>query len=81
MSGSSLDGIDIAFTELEERAGKWAFEIKAAECISYNTDWLQKLKTATLFNAYEYLLLHTAYGKFIGEAVNINSLFSQSPLI
>jgi len=36
MSGSSLDGIDIVFTELEERAGKWAFEIIAAGCIPYN---------------------------------------------
>lgn len=70
MSGSSLDGVDVVFTELEERAGKWAFEIKAAECIAYEKEWLQKLQTATSLGAYEYLLLDTAYGKFIGETIN-----------
>ncbi|CAN5388655.1 anhydro-N-acetylmuramic acid kinase [soil metagenome] len=85
MSGSSLDGVDVVFTELEERAGKWAFEIKAAECIAYNQEWLQKLQTATLLNAYEYLLLDTAYGKFIGETTNTfiekNKLHHQVQLI
>jgi anhydro-N-acetylmuramic acid kinase len=71
MSGSSLDGIDIVFTELEERAGKWAFEIIAAGCIPYNHEWSQKLQNARRLNAYDYLLLHAAYGKFIGETVNV----------
>ena len=70
MSGSSLDGLDIVFTELEERAGKWAFDIKAAECISYSDEWSHKLQQATSLNAYEYLLMHTAYGKYIGDTVN-----------
>ena len=28
MSGSSLDGLDIAFVHFEETAGKWQFEIQ-----------------------------------------------------
>jgi anhydro-N-acetylmuramic acid kinase len=28
MSGSSLDGLDIAFVELEENRGKWTYEVK-----------------------------------------------------
>jgi anhydro-N-acetylmuramic acid kinase len=70
MSGSSLDGLDIIFTELEERAGKWSFDIKVADCIPYTKEWHEKLQNATLLNAYEYLLLHAAYGKYIGETVN-----------
>lgn len=70
MSGSSLDGLDMAFAEFEEGRGKWSFEIKAASCQAYNNEWLQKLQNATSLSAYDYLLLHTAYGKYIGEQVN-----------
>lgn len=70
MSGSSLDGLDMAFAEFEESRGKWSFEIKAVRCKSYNNEWLQKLQNATSLSAYDYLLLHTAYGKYIGEQVN-----------
>src|SRR4051812_11438432 len=70
MSGSSLDGLDLAFIEFEESRGKWNYEIKAASCKAYDSDWLQKLQTATSLSAYDYLLLHSAYGKYIGEQVN-----------
>jgi anhydro-N-acetylmuramic acid kinase len=70
MSGSSLDGLDIAFVEFEETGAKWSYEIKAAACKNYNDEWLQKLQTATNLSAYDYLLLHSDYGKYIGEAVN-----------
>src|SRR5690349_12437805 len=70
MSGSSLDGLDIVYTELEETGGNWSYEIKAAACIEYSNEWTNKLRFATNINAYEYFLLHTAYGKFIAERVN-----------
>jgi len=70
MSGSSLDGLDIAFTTLNERGGKWEYEIQAASCLPYSVDWINRLKQATTLSAYEYQLLHTAYGKFVGSQVN-----------
>ena len=36
MSGSSLDGLDIVFTKLEESKGVWSYSIKAADCYEYN---------------------------------------------
>lgn len=70
MSGSSLDGLDIVFTELDETGGKWSYEIKAASCIPYSLDWTEKLKNATTLSAHEYLLLHSAYGKYVGDQIN-----------
>ena len=32
MSGSSLDGLDMVFAELNVNAGNWAYEILAADC-------------------------------------------------
>jgi len=70
MSGSSLDGIDIAFVEFTETAGKWNYEIKCAACIQYSYEWLQKLKSAIDRSAKDYQLLHTDYGRFLGETIN-----------
>jgi anhydro-N-acetylmuramic acid kinase len=70
MSGSSLDGLDIAYVEFEETARKWSYEIKAATCLPYNNEWFEKLQNATNLSAYDYLLLHSSYGKYIGEQVN-----------
>jgi anhydro-N-acetylmuramic acid kinase len=70
MSGSSLDGLDIAFVEFSEKAGKWSFKILSAACIPYEIEWTQKLKLATNVSAMDYQLLHTTYGKYLGEKVN-----------
>lgn len=70
MSGSSLDGLDIAFVEFLENGGNWSYEILHADCLPYNAEWTDRLKNATLLNALEYQLLHTAYGKYTGEQVN-----------
>ena len=70
MSGSSLDGIDIAFVEFSETGGEWNYIIKCAACIEYEIEWIQKLKNAIYLSALDYQLLHTEYGRFIGEAVN-----------
>jgi anhydro-N-acetylmuramic acid kinase len=70
MSGSSLDGLDIAYVHLLETRGKWSFEIHHTSCIPYSSEWKGKLKNATALNAKEYLYLHSDYGKYIGELVN-----------
>lgn len=70
MSGSSLDGLDIAFAEFQENAGKWNYEILKADCLPYSHDWIKKLRSATLLSALDYQLLHVEYGHYIGEQVN-----------
>ena len=70
MSGSSLDGLDLVYTELQENRGEWSFEIIAAACYPYTEEWQQKLKNAIALNAQDYLLLHTAYGHYLGSEVN-----------
>lgn len=70
MSGSSLDGLDMAFAEFHEVSGKWSYEIKAVACYPYDKEWIAKLKNVTTFQALDYQLLHTAYGHYIGNLVN-----------
>jgi len=70
MSGSSLDGLDIAFTELTETGGKWGYEIMAADCMAYDEVWKEKLVNATELSALNYQLLHVEFGHYIGNKVN-----------
>lgn len=70
MSGSSLDGLDMVFAILEEQGGKWTYEINKAACYPYPPEWNDRLKTATELPARDYLLLHSAYGHYLGEQVN-----------
>ncbi|MCF3109316.1 anhydro-N-acetylmuramic acid kinase [Niabella sp. CC-SYL272] len=70
MSGSSLDGLDIAFVEFHENGGKWQFEIQQADCLPYSPEWKSRLENAVSLNALEYQLLHADYGHYIGERVN-----------
>ena len=70
MSGSSLDGLDIVFVEFQEQGGKWTFEIKESACYPYTEALENRLKSAISLSALDYQLLHTEYGKYIGQRVN-----------
>jgi anhydro-N-acetylmuramic acid kinase len=70
MSGSSLDGLDIAFAEFQEQAGKWTFAIKQTACYIYEEEWRNRLQNAISLTALDYQLLHTGFGHYIGEKVN-----------
>src|SRR5688572_4993680 len=70
MSGSSLDGLDIVFAEIEENGGKWTYEILQADCYPYPAEWVMKLKEAISLPAINYQLLHAEYGHYLGKQVN-----------
>ncbi len=70
MSGSSLDGLDIAFVHFHENAGKWNFDIVHADCYPYSAEWINKLQSSIQLNALDYQLLHSEYGHYLGTAVN-----------
>jgi anhydro-N-acetylmuramic acid kinase len=71
MSGSSLDGLDIAYVHFTETAGNWQFSLVKSACIPYSPEWKTKLSTLHSLSASDYLLLHTAYGHYLGALVNI----------
>lgn len=70
MSGSSLDGLDMAFVEFTEQSGQWKFEILNTTCYSYTEDWTDRLKGAVNLPARDYQLLHADYGHYTGQLVN-----------
>lgn len=70
MSGSSLDGLDIAYVQLEEVRGVWDFKLISASCLPYDREWHTTLSKASGYNVPDFLRLHTRYGRFLGDRVN-----------
>ena len=70
MSGSSLDGLDIAFVEFQEQGGKWTYQILEADCYAYTSEWVAKLSNAINLSARDYQLLHAEYGHYTGQQIN-----------
>ncbi|HPW98760.1 MAG TPA: anhydro-N-acetylmuramic acid kinase, partial [Flavobacterium sp.] len=50
MSGTSLDGIDLAHLDFSIEDGKWSFKVHECETIAYPKEWLNKLKIAVSFS-------------------------------
>ncbi|HYX09154.1 MAG TPA: anhydro-N-acetylmuramic acid kinase [Bacteroidales bacterium] len=70
MSGTSLDGLDIALCEFERVKHTWHYNILKASTIPYNADWKNKLSGAGNLSGFELVKLDKEYGAFIGEQIN-----------
>jgi len=70
MSGTSLDGVDIAACEFSFINKRWNYQISAATTFEYPISLLKQLKLAPELSGFELSKLHVDYGKFIGKLVN-----------
>jgi len=70
MSGTSLDGIDLAHLKFEIINGKWNFQILECETIGYNQKWIDQLKIAVGFSELELLKLNTDYTFLLGRIIS-----------
>lgn len=70
MSGTSLDGLDLALCRFSNTGEQWTYVIENALTVPYPEDWYKKLAGASSLDAFSLLLLHKEYGKYIGEQVN-----------
>jgi anhydro-N-acetylmuramic acid kinase len=69
MSGTSLDGLDLAlchFTKTE----RWNYKVIAAATVEYTENLRQKLAKAIELSAYEFVKLDVDLGKYIAEKIN-----------
>jgi anhydro-N-acetylmuramic acid kinase len=69
MSGTSLDGIDLAHINFTIKEDKWRYEILENETISYSENWLNKLKIALGFSGKELIELNEDYTQLLGSIV------------
>lgn len=69
MSGTSLDGIDLAHIHFTVKEDKWNYQILESETIPYSIDWLNKLKVAITFSKEELQKLNVDYTVLLGEII------------
>lgn len=69
MSGTSLDGVDLAQIRFTVADGRWDFELLACETVAYSTDWVDRLRSAIGFTPMELASLNTDYTKLLGGII------------
>lgn len=67
MSGTSLDGLDIAVCEFAKKGKHWSYSIVQATTIPYDSGWRKRLSQAHQLPAVELLELNAQYGEYIGR--------------
>ena len=66
MSGSSLDGLDLAMCNFWY-TDKWHYEVLKAYTLAYSDEWLIKLQAATILSGFDLAKLHHDYGTLLGS--------------
>ena len=64
MSGTSLDGLDVALCHFNYEEGKWRFKITDARTFPYQSELKEKLGSAHKLSAFELSALDVEFGHF-----------------
>jgi anhydro-N-acetylmuramic acid kinase len=65
MSGTSMDGLDLAVCSFTEKDGLWSYRILYTETVLYERHWKVKLGSAPYLSGLDLLLLDREFGQFI----------------
>jgi anhydro-N-acetylmuramic acid kinase len=67
MSGTSLDGVDIAFCTFNLKMGEWIYTLEKAATIPYSDDWRSRLSNLENSSALEFVKTDSEYGHYLGK--------------
>ncbi len=67
MSGTSLDGLDLAYARFSRTAGQWAYELLQTASVPYTATWRQTLQQAINRSAAKLADLDLEYGRWLGQ--------------
>jgi anhydro-N-acetylmuramic acid kinase len=70
MSGTSLDGVDLAHIQFQIKNDKWTFEILESETISYDSIWINELKTAVDYTEKQLEELNKNYTQLLASIIS-----------
>lgn len=67
MSGTSLDGVDIAHCRFDQNDGRWEYTILQAETIPYSEAWQKRLASVENDSALGFVTTDREYGHLLGQ--------------
>jgi anhydro-N-acetylmuramic acid kinase len=70
MSGSSLDGVDIAFADFKINGEQIDFELIKAETVEFSEVWQRRLRNLPKVDALAFAKTDTYFGHLLGKMVN-----------
>jgi len=71
MSGTSLDGLDLAYCQISEIDGVYKYTIAETKSVDYTPEMKSNLKNAIHLPALELLELNNTYGTWLGEQTKL----------
>lgn len=69
MSGTSLDGVDLAYCCFEKK-DQWTYEIIHAKTYPYSLEWRNRLAKSMELSGRDLIKLHNEYGILLGNLIN-----------
>ncbi len=69
MSGTSLDGTDLAYCIFEKVNSTWDFKIIKTQTLPYSSTWESKLRNAPDMSGQELIKTHVEYGHYLGKLI------------
>lgn len=70
MSGTSLDGVDLAHINFKINNNKWSYQIFECDTISYSNEMISKLKNGIHFSKTELSELNIEYTNLLGNSIS-----------
>ncbi len=70
MSGTSVDGLDMALCRFSVSSGRWKYDIIKTAAVPYDSGWGRRLEGAMELGGLELMMLHRDFGRFTGEMLN-----------
>jgi anhydro-N-acetylmuramic acid kinase len=70
MSGTSLDGVDIAICNFKEAISGWKYDLLYAKTFPYDAHWHKQLENAYYSNGRELIELDRTFGDYLAQQIN-----------
>ncbi len=70
MSGTSLDGLDIAMCSFQREGHRWKYDLIYSKTYNYSKRWKESLANASQLSADKLIKFDREYGNYLGSLIN-----------